>query len=147
MIPGEPDPLEKALLPYSNQGTRDGPIMVEQWAGGIDPIQAELPSVRIGRRWFSSLWLIPLGVVGLVLSIAVVREMAHHEWFQHFITRYPGTSTQYVAPVTTGFPWWLRWQHFLNLLFMMFIIRAGLQILADHPRLYLNAGSKPDTEW
>ena len=29
----------------------------------------------------------------------------------------------------------------------MFIIRAGLQILADHPRLYLNAGSKPDTEW
>ena len=30
---------------------------------------------------------------------------------------------------------------------MMFIIRAGLQILADHPRLYLNAGSKPDSEW
>jgi hypothetical protein len=29
----------------------------------------------IGRRWFSSLWLIPLAIVGLVLSIAVVREM------------------------------------------------------------------------
>ena len=30
---------------------------------------------------------------------------------------------------------------------MMFIIRAGLQILADHPRLYLNSGSRPDSEW
>ena len=30
---------------------------------------------------------------------------------------------------------------------MMFVIRAGLQILADHPRLYLNSGSRPDTEW
>ena len=30
---------------------------------------------------------------------------------------------------------------------MVFIIRAGLQILADHPRLYLDSGSKPDTEW
>ena len=147
MIPGEPDPLEKSLLPYSNQGTHEGPIIVNDWAGGIPPIRAQLPSIRIGRRWFSSLWLVPLGIAGLVLSIAVVREMAHYQWFQDFITKYPGTSTGYVAPVSTGFPWWLRWQHFLNLLFMMFIIRAGLQILADHPRLYLNAGSRPDTEW
>ena len=147
MEPGAPDPLEKSLLPYYNQGHRNGPIVVEDWAGGIPQIRAQLPAVRIGRRWFSSLWLIPLGVAALVLSIAVVREMAHHAWFQEFITRYPGTSTQYVAPVPTGFPWWLRWQHFLNLLFMMFIIRAGLQILADHPRLYVNSGSKPDTEW
>lgn len=30
---------------------------------------------------------------------------------------------------------------------MMFIIRAGLQILADHPRLYLNAGSQAGHQW
>ena len=114
---------------------------------GIAQTDAKLPWVRVGRRWFSTLWLVPLGIVGLVLSIAVVREMAHYEWFHEFIAKYPGTSAQYVQPVQSGFPWWLRWQHFLNLLFMMFIIRAGLQILADHPRLYLNAGSKPDTEW
>lgn len=30
---------------------------------------------------------------------------------------------------------------------MMFIIRAGLQILADHPRLYLDGGSRPGREW
>lgn len=147
MEPGEADPLEKTLLPYYNQGHRNGPIVVDDWAGGIPQTRAQFPSVRVGRRWFSSLWLIPLGIVALVLSIAVVREMAGHQWFADFITRYPGTSTDYVEPVTTGFPWWLRWQHFLNLLFMMFIIRAGLQILADHPRLYVNAGSRPDSEW
>jgi len=147
MKPGEPDPLRKSLQPYYNQGHRDGPIVVDDWAGGIPETRAQLPSIRIGRRWFSSLWLVPLGVAGLVLSIAVVREMVRYGWFHEFIARYPGTSAQYVQPVESGFPWWLRWQHFFNLLFMMFIIRAGLQILADHPRLYLNAGSKPDTEW
>ena len=147
MKPGDADPLRDSLQPYYNQGHHDGPIVVDDWAGGIPQTRAKLPSMRLGRRWFSSLWLIPLGVIGLVLSIAVVREMAHYEWFHEFIAKYPGTSTQYVQPVDSGFPWWLRWQHFFNLLFMMFIIRAGLQILADHPRLYLNSGSEPDTEW
>jgi DMSO/TMAO reductase YedYZ molybdopterin-dependent catalytic subunit/thiosulfate reductase cytochrome b subunit len=142
MKPGEPDPLEASLT-----GRRQGPITLDDWAGGIPQDRAKLPSVRIGRRWFSSLWLLPLGVVGLVLSIAVVREMTRYGWYQDFITRHPGSSTQYVDPVDSGFPWWLRWQHFLNLLFMMFMIRAGLQILADHPRLYFNIASKPDTEW
>ena len=142
MKPGEPDPLRKSLQPYYNQGHRDGPIVVDDWAGGIPETRAQLPSIRIGRRWFSSLWLVPLGVAGLVLSIAVVREMARYGWFHEFIARYPGTSTQYVQPVESGFPWWLRWQHFFNLLFMMFIIRAGVQILADHPRLYRNAGKQ-----
>jgi DMSO/TMAO reductase YedYZ molybdopterin-dependent catalytic subunit/thiosulfate reductase cytochrome b subunit len=142
MEPGERDPLEGSLSGHGKDR-----ISLDDWAGGIPQTRAQLPSVRIGRRWFSSLWLIPLGIAGLVLSIAVVREMTRYGWYQDFIARYPGTSTDYVEPVASGFPWWLRWQHFLNLLFMMFMIRAGLQILADHPRLYLNAGSQPDTEW
>ena len=142
-----PDPLRSALQPYYRQGHRNGPIVVDDWAGAIPQTRAEVPSMRIGRRWFNSLWLIPLGLGALVLSVGVVREMAHYSWFQEFITRYPGTSATYVEPVSSGFPWWLRWQHFLNLLFMMFIIRAGLQILADHPRLYLRSGSTPDSEW
>ena len=139
---GTPDPLEQSLA-----GPRDGPISLDDWAGGLPQTRAQIPSVRIGRRWFSTLWLVPLGIAALVLSIAVVREMTRYGWYQDFIARYPGTSASYVQPVDTGFPWWLRWQHFLNLLFMMFIIRAGLQILADHPRLYVNAGCTPDTEW
>jgi hypothetical protein len=30
----------------------------------------------------------------------------------------------------------VSWQHFFNLFFMVFIIRSGIQILSDHPRLY-----------
>ncbi|MFE5586923.1 hypothetical protein [Kitasatospora sp. NPDC056531] len=41
---------------------------------------------------------------------------------------------------------WLRILHFLNLLFMLFIIRAGIQILADHPRLRTDAGCMPGRE-
>ena len=113
--------------------------------GGITENRAQFPSVRIRRRWFATLWLVPLGIVALVVSIAAVREISHQAWYQDFIYQYPGTSSDYVTPVDSGFPWLLA--HFFNLFFMVFIIRAGLQILADHPRLYLNSGSKPDTEW
>ena len=81
MRPGEPDPLEGSL----KAGPR-GPISLDDWAGGIAQNRAQLPSVRIGRRWFSSLWLLPLGLIGLALSIAVVREMTRYGWYQDFIT-------------------------------------------------------------
>ena len=58
--------------------------------------------------------------------------------------RYPGVP-QLVQTVTTGFPVWLRLQHFLNLFFMAFIIRSGVQILADHPRLYWKRDCTPGT--
>ena len=41
--------------------------------------------------------------------------------------RYPGIPRS-TAGVTSGFAPWLRLLHFLNLLFMTFIIRAGIQI-------------------
>ena len=91
--------------------------------------------------------LLPIIVIGLVMAIAVAQQLRTYGWIQNFITDYPGTSTATNAVVTSGFPWWLRWQHFFNLVFMMFIIRAGLQILADHPRLYLNAHSRRGSEW
>lgn len=143
----QPDPLEAALQPFYNQGNRNGPIVLDDWAGGIPETKAQIPQVRIGRRWFSTLWLIPVGLIALVLTVAVCVEASRAQWWQDFVATYPGTSDAYVEPVTDGFPAWLRWQHFLNLLFMMFIMRAGLQILADHPRLYLDSGSTPDTEW
>jgi len=46
-----------------------------------------------------------------------------------------------------GFPWWLRWAHFFNFVFLMMLVRSGLSILADHPRLYFNNGCTPGTEW
>jgi len=47
----------------------------------------------------------------------------------------------------SGFPAWLRITHFLNFLFLTLLIRSGLQILMDHPRLYGNVHCTPGTEW
>jgi sulfoxide reductase catalytic subunit YedY len=47
----------------------------------------------------------------------------------------------------------LRWSkqdcftHYVNFLFLVLLIRSGLQILADHPRLYWNVHCTPGTEW
>ena len=46
-----------------------------------------------------------------------------------------------------GFPLWVRYCHFFNLLFGMMLIRSGLSILADHPRLYFNNHCTPGSEW
>src|SRR5689334_12152698 len=46
-----------------------------------------------------------------------------------------------------GFPAWLRLTHYVNFLFLVLLVRSGLQILADHPRLYWNVHCTPGTEW
>lgn len=139
--------LESRLADPASRAERGRPIDRSTWAGGIPVDRAKVPEVRIGRGWVSTLWLIPITVVGLLLMIAIAQELREYSWMQSFIDKYPGTSSSYVPKVDGGFPWWLRWQHLFNALFMMFIIRAGWQILADHPRLYLNADSTPDTDW
>jgi DMSO/TMAO reductase YedYZ molybdopterin-dependent catalytic subunit/thiosulfate reductase cytochrome b subunit len=46
-----------------------------------------------------------------------------------------------------GFPVWVRYCHFFNFLFLTMLIRSGLSILVDHPRLYFNNDCTPGTEW
>lgn len=46
-----------------------------------------------------------------------------------------------------GFPAWLRVTHFVNFFFLVLLVRSGLQILMDHPRLYWNVHCTPGTEW
>src|SRR6516165_5755934 len=46
-----------------------------------------------------------------------------------------------------GFPAWLRVTHYVNFLFIILLVRSGLQILMDHPRLYGNVHCTPGTEW
>jgi len=134
------DPLRESLTVGRDT------VELAEWAGGLPQVNGTAPHVRVGRRWFSLVWLLPIGVVLLVVGIAVCQGLRTLGWVQDFIADYPGTKTE-PPPSYSGFPWWLRWQHFFNLFFMMFIIRAGVQILADHPRLYWNRHSTPGTEW
>jgi len=44
-------------------------------------------------------------------------------------------------------PIWLRVTHLFNFFFIILMIRSGIQILAEHPKLYWNDDSMPGTEW
>jgi len=50
-------------------------------------------------------------------------------------------------PGPHGFPAWMRVTHYVNLFFLVLLIRSGLQILMDHPRLYWNVHCAPNSEW
>ena len=45
------------------------------------------------------------------------------------------------------FPFWLRVNHFINLFCIFLLMRSGIQILADHPKLYWNDHTTPGSEW
>jgi sulfoxide reductase catalytic subunit YedY len=94
-----------------------------------------IPRIRLGSRSINVLWAIPLVVVLLIFGIAVAQQLRSMPGVQEFIARYPGVTSSSEA-VYSGFPLWPRLLHFFNLFTMMFIILAGIQILADHPRLY-----------
>jgi methionine sulfoxide reductase catalytic subunit len=121
-------------------------IDVATWAGSVPQVNGVAPRVRVGRdRWFNLLWLLPLGFLLLIVAVAVAKGLRETGSIQHFITRYPGTIER--SHPTGGLPAWARWQHFFNLFFMVFIIRSGIQILSDHPRLYWTRHSTPGKDW
>jgi sulfoxide reductase catalytic subunit YedY len=55
--------------------------------------------------------------------------------------------TRITSRARTDFPLWVRYCHFFNFLFVMMLIRSGLSILADQPRLYFNDNCTPGSEW
>ena len=137
---------------FSDELTRatGAPVDIKEFAGGIPQVPARFPEIRIGPWWVTTrqslLALIPLGIVGAILAILTARFLRTLPLVQQFIAAYPGTGS-FAPPVPDGFPLWLRICHWLNLFLMLFMIRSGIQILADHPRLYLNPHCTPGSEW
>ena len=118
------------------------------WAGSVPHVNGIAPRVRVGRsRWFNLLWLLPIGFLALIVAIAVAKGVRGEASVQQFIERYPGTVESSRSEATTGFPAWARWEHFFNAFFLIFILRSGLQILSDHPRLYWTRHSTPGRDW
>ncbi|MGH1575169.1 molybdopterin-dependent oxidoreductase [Methylobacterium sp. P31] len=135
-LPGH-DPIASTL------SSADDRVVLTDW---MPPQQGVVPQIRFRRRWYSTLWALPIGAAVLVILIAAAQSLRELPGVQRFIAVYPGIA-QAAPSVDSGFPWWLQLQHLLNMLFMMFIIRAGIQILADHPRLYWTRDCTPGTEW
>jgi sulfoxide reductase catalytic subunit YedY len=45
------------------------------------------------------------------------------------------------------FPLWLRFSHLFNAIFIILLIRSGIEILSAHPKLYTNDNAIDGTEW
>jgi methionine sulfoxide reductase catalytic subunit len=89
-------------------------------------------------------------VVGVVLVVAAVPVLI--AWGQAAVFGLPYIQpvlpySESVATGPHGFPVWVRYCHFFNFLFLTMLIRSGLSILMDHPRLYFNNHCTPGTEW
>jgi methionine sulfoxide reductase catalytic subunit len=125
-VPLTHDPIEANLSPADDR------VLLNNW---LPPRVGVVSKIRIGRRWINVLWAFPPGFGLAVIGVAVAQALRELPAVQDFLVRYPGVPPS-ARVVSAGFPAWLRVQHFLNLLFMTFIIRAGVQVLADHPRLY-----------
>ncbi len=75
------------------------------------------------------MWLIPTALALLVVGVLVGHSLVTAPALTQFFARYPGvTPLPEGAPV--GIPAWLAWLHFLNSLFLLFIVRSGLRIFS-----------------
>lgn len=135
--PSSPEPLRARLSDADNR------IHLDHW---MPPQRGIFPRIRIGSHWFNTIWALPIGAAALFCLIALAQSLRELPNVAVFIQNHPGIA-QSAPSVDSGFPWWLQLQHFLNMFFMMFIMRAGLQILADHPRLYWSRDCTPGSDW
>ena len=78
-------------------------------------------------RWWKLAWIIPAGLVVVVLVVLAAQGIRSLPAVQSFLIDYPGES-ELPAGSPVGLPAWLGWQHFLNSFFLLFIIRTGWEI-------------------
>ncbi len=86
---------------------------------------------------------LPLIVVSVIV---LMMAAAYLQWTLLGLPALPPSSPLSTA-APRGFPAWLRVTHYINFFFIILLIRSGLQVLADHPRLYWNVHCTPGTEW
>ncbi len=72
-------------------------------------------------------------------------------WLQYLFYGLPADPSLAltITPETSpkGFPVWIILCHWVNFFFITILIRSGLSILMDHPRLYWNSGCALESEW
>jgi len=83
------EPLRAAL------SDADDRVILSHW---LPPSQGIVPRIRIGRRWISTLWTLPIGVAALVLVIALAQGLRELPGVRAFIEHYPGSGTARRGP-------------------------------------------------
>jgi len=113
------------------------------------PFGAEHRAVHYPEDRRFRIWIKPSIAVGTAVVIALLVAMAWIELGIAGLPRIPAVPVVYPNNFAGphGFPLWVRYCHFFNFLFVTLLIRSGLSILADHPRLYFNDDCTPGSEW
>lgn len=75
-------------------------------------------------RWFTLVWIIPIAAVVLLALVIFAHFFRLSDIGQSFLRAYPGTS-HLPAWAPVGFPAWLAWQHGVNALLIVFVIKSG----------------------
>ena len=95
------------------------------------------------------IWIRPYILIGIAVAVSLAVLAA---WIEVAVAGLPHIPTvpqiypnNFAGP--HGFPLWVRYCHFFNFFFVMLLIRSGLSILVDHPRLYFNDDCTPGSEW
>jgi thiosulfate reductase cytochrome b subunit len=84
----------------------------------------------------------------LLAAVLLPTAAAYAQWAIFGLPQVPTSPEEPPgAAMPHGFPAWLWITHYVNFFFIVLLIRSGLQILMDHPRLYWNVHCTPDTEW
>lgn len=81
-------------------------------------------------RWLRPAIRIAVLVVVVAVIVLIARWIRTFDGVQDFIATYDGHASQ---PDSTpeGMPWWMGWQHFLNMFFIVLIVRTGLQVRTE----------------
>lgn len=86
-----------------------------------------------------------------IIFLVLVIGLPGIAWLQYLLVGLPADPSLPISNLTytdaRGFPWWVNLSHWVNFFFLVLIIRSGLSILVDHPRLYWNNSCKPETAW
>src|ERR1039457_4189174 len=95
------------------------------------------------------IWIRPSILIGCCLVILLAIAAAWIEVAAAGLPHIPQVLQIYPSNFAgpQGFPVWVRYCHFFNFLFVTMLIRSGLSILVDHPRLYFNDDCTPGSEW
>lgn len=107
------------------------------------------PQLKLfGRYWaLPKVLLTALGGLVLLAGLAVAASFAFNAsgMGQSYMDRFPCVTPS--ASVEPGFTLFTRLAHYLNFIFLLFLVRSGIQIFTDHPRLYTNMHCTPGTDW
>jgi thiosulfate reductase cytochrome b subunit len=78
-------------------------------------------------KWFALVWVVPVILVVLGLLVLLANWLRDLPSVQSFTRDYPGES-KLLGNAPVGFPAWLAWQHYINVIFLLLIVRTGWEI-------------------